>query len=170
MNSKEPFLLLVRESKECFRYILEMKGVFCHDRKICRRRRLRLGSVRVFPGRGASRLPFPAGPALANNADRGGMRSRLASRPLGRLPPELGARRPALLVSADALGTAPRLPLVIRPARKPCSAGFSFAVNYPFRSRFSFLHSFEEAAERGAIHWAATIAASGRRRGRETDP
>jgi hypothetical protein len=76
-----------------------------------------------MPGR--SGLAFPVEAAIAYHTNRGRLRTRLASWPLRRLPAELGASRPPLLVPANALRAAPRLSLVTADeARKPASRGF----------------------------------------------
>jgi hypothetical protein len=56
------------------------------------------------------------------------LRTWLASRPLGRLPAQLGHMGPPLLVPANTLGSPPYLPLVnAAEIGKPRIAGFSFS-------------------------------------------
>lgn len=63
--------------------------------------------------------------AFARHANRGRLRTSLASRSLWRLPAQLGSGWPTLLVPANALRATARLPLVnAAKIGKPRAAGF----------------------------------------------
>ena len=85
-------------------------------------RRARFVRCRGVPG-----LGFPVGTTIVHHASGGRLRTWVASWPLGRLPAQLGADCPPLLVSANALGSSPGLPLVTsgRRSKTPLFAGFS---------------------------------------------